>query len=74
MAETWREASPTQAIRATPAVWAAVRAVHARWQVEEPKLKLAETANRLLSYGLQHVLEVEREQEALEIHDDAPGE
>ena len=63
--ETWRESSPTQAIRATSGVWAAVRAVHARWQVQEPKLKLAETANRLLDYALRHVVEIEREQEAL---------
>ena len=63
--ETWRESSPTQAIRATSEVWAAVRAVHAQWQVGEPKLKLAETANRLLEYALRHVVEIEREQEAL---------
>ena len=65
--ETWRESSPTQAIRATSGVWAAVRAVHAQWQVGEPKLKLAETANRLLEFALRHVQEIEREQEALEV-------
>ena len=59
--ETWRESSPTQAIRATPSVWAAVRAVHARWQLEEPRLKIAMTANRLLAYALQHVEDVERQ-------------
>ena len=67
--KTWREESPTQAIRATTSVWAGVRALHAQWQVDEPKLKLAETANRLLAYGLRHVREIEREQEALEVHE-----
>ena len=65
--ETWRETSPTQAIKATTGVWAAVRAVHAQWQVGEPKLKIAETANRLLEYALRHAQEIEQEQETQEV-------
>ena len=74
--ESWREKSPQQALQAPDAIWARVRAIHAQWQLGEPGLKLAETANRLLVYGLAHVLDIERviaiarEQEALEIHDD----
>lgn len=52
--EHWRAASPFQGMNATAEVWARVRVVHAQWQVEEPGLKIAETANRLLSFGLEH--------------------
>ena len=74
MNETWRDASPTQAIRARPEIWAAVRAVHAQWQITEPRLKLAETANRLLIYALEHVREIESVQATVEVHDDDHGQ
>ena len=65
--ERWREVAPAQATQASSAQWARVKAVHAKWQVEEPGLRIGETARRLIEYGLRHVQEIERE--ALEVHD-----
>ena len=72
--DTWREASPSQSIRPTAELWAAVKVVHAQWQVREPKLRLAQTVQRLLDYGLKHVKEIEQEQEALEVCSGNQGE
>lgn len=63
----WRKVSPAQAMQAPSEQWARVRAVHAQWQLSEPSLRIGETARRLLEYGLRHVKEIEREQEALEV-------
>lgn len=56
--DNWRFHGAAQGTHATQETWARVRALHTAWQIDEPDLRIGETANRLLNYALEHALDI----------------